>query len=54
MDKGKSVYLSHNQSDARCPICVQLSSIQDDLPQEVLEVEAADQAVVQKVQLGSY
>ena len=39
-DKGKSVYLSHNQTDTRCPIRIQLSSFTEDhLPPEVLESE---------------
>ena len=29
-DKGKSVFYSHNMSDARCPIRMQLSAISDD------------------------
>ena len=29
-DKGKSVYLLHNQTDTRCPIRVQLSAINED------------------------
>ena len=40
-DKGKSVYLSHNVSDSRCPIRVQLSTIED-VPQEVAGSEKAD------------
>ena len=42
-DKGKSVYLSHNQTDTRCPIRIQLSSFTEDhLPPEVLESELID------------
>ena len=42
-DKGKSVYLSHNHTDTRCPIRIQLSSFTEDhLPLEVLESELID------------
>ena len=41
-DKGKSVYLSHNQTDSRCPIRVQLNALTDETYlYEVLENENA-------------
>ena len=47
-DKGKSVYLSHNITDARCPIRVQLSAMED-VPQEVTSAELADLLAIEQV-----
>ena len=47
-DKGKSVYLSHNATDTRCPIRIQLSTIED-LPQEVTNTEWADTLAIEQV-----
>ena len=42
-DKGKSVYLSHNVTDTRCPIRVHLSALNDELLlPEVVKSKAAD------------
>ena len=44
------MYLSHNQSDARCPIRIQLNSITEDyLPTEVMENELMDYTLTSQV-----
>ena len=49
-DKGKSTYLSHNTSNTRCPIRLQLSAFTEEhLPPEVLESELMDYSFTPQV-----